>query len=499
MPPKQPSASNSVFWYKLKKVLIPLLISIVFGLLTYYGGEAYQQIGLEGIGTARVVFGYIIGISEFLILATVIQRLIQYVILDWIFYSAFGSLAPRLLSQISSFFIYLIAVTAIIGVVFKKDLTVILAASGAAGIVIGMALRELILDIFAGLALNLDRTIKIGDSIHLKLANVTIEGTVTEISWRTTQVLTKFYNTVIIPNSKLSSVSVINYSLPKPFLKAKLIVTLDFEVPSDRVIRVLQAAALEVSGQFSSSEAPAPSVIIQEIAQDGVKYVVSIYPTFESSTKAKNVTYQAMLRHLNCAGLIQLLHSPDSLHIQTEPSLEIGNQLHPIQLAKLIGEAFLFKDLTEADRQKFATLTPLRKIKADAFITHAGEVATTMFLLVEGLLLAESTQRGKGGRTITTKTISPGTLIGGEVMLLGSTYELTIKARTACLLCEINHQALGGLLTHQPELANKLSKRVAKQLTAKTAQADINQQQWQMSEADLATEVLRNLQRSFSL
>lgn len=483
---------------KLKKLLVPLLIGAILGFFTYYGGEAYQTIGLEGIGTVRVILGYLIGISGFLVIATLLQRIVQYVILDWLFSSAFGSTAPRLLSQISAFFIYLLAITAIVGVVFKKDLTVILAASGAAGIVIGMALRELILDIFSGLALNLDRTIKIGDSIHLKLATVTIEGTVKEISWRTTQILTKYYNTVIVPNSKLSSVSVTNYSLPRPFLKTKLIVTLNFAVPSERVIRILQAAAIEVSGQFSAAESPAPSVSIQEITKDGVKYVVAIYPSFENSSKAKNITYQAILRHLDCAGLIQLFYIPEFVHMQTETNQETPNQPHLLQLAKLLGDLALFKDFTEEDKQKLATVAIVRRIKADTFITHAGEVATSMFLLVEGLLSAEAIQRGKGGRIVTTKTISPGNLIGGEVMLLGSTYELTVKTQTASLLYEINHQSLESLLTYKAELAHKLSKRVAKILASKTT-TDASQQQWKITEADLAMEVLRYLQRSFSL
>lgn len=497
----QPSPhSNELFWYKLKKILVPLLIGTAFGFLTYYGGEAYRKIGLEGIGTAQIVLGYIIGISEFLILAVALQRIVQYIILDWLFSSTVGSTAPRLLSQLSAFIIYLIAITAIIGIVFKKDLTVILAASGAAGIVIGMALRELILDIFAGLALNLDRTIKIGDNIYFKAMGETVEGTVKEISWRTTQIFTKFYNTMIIPNSRISTAIVTNYSLPKPFFKIKLMVTLDFAVPNDRAIRVLQSAALEATEQFLTAEAPQPSATIAEIMPDGVRYIVSIYPSFPTRTKARSQTFQTILRHLTCAGLTPSLSRTEGLELLREKIPNISNQPDSIHIAKLIGDVSLFKDFTNEDKQKLATLVTLNKIKADTFITHAGEVATSMFLLVEGLLLAESIQRGKGGKTTITKIVSPGNLIGGEVMLLGSTYELSIKTRTASLLCEINHQSLGGLLAHQPILATKLSKRVAKQLTSKVTQIETgNQQQWQMSEADLAAEVFRNLQRSFSL
>jgi small-conductance mechanosensitive channel/CRP-like cAMP-binding protein len=498
MPPSLAPKLDVSFRNKFKKILIPLIIGAILGFFLYYGGDAYQGIGLEGIGTARIVFGYALGIGEFLVLAIIIQRLVQFVILDWLLGSSFGGTAPRLLSQLSSFIIYLFAVAAIMGVVFKKDLTVILAASGAAGIVIGMALRELILDLFAGLALNLDRTIKIGDSIYLSLpGNAIIEGTVKEISWRTTQLLTRSQNIIIMPNSRLSSAVVTNYSQPKLFFKLQLMVVLDFEAPGERVVRILQAAAMEASEQFAQADTPQPSTTIKDITPDGVRYVVSIYPTFDTRTKAKNLTFHAMLRHLHAAGLNTARPKSEVFKwTMDKPALNL-NQPDSLQIAKLIGSTFLFKDLLEDDRQLVATLAPLRKIPAGTFIVHAGEAAIIMFFLVEGLLITESTQRGKSAKI--SKVISPGNLIGGEVMLLGSSYESTVKAKTASLICEINYKVLGGLLVRQPTLIQKLSQRVAKQLTEKIAQNDTGQQQWKMSEADLTVEVTRNLKRSFTL
>jgi len=225
---------------------------MIIGGLIFYGGDAYQAIGLAGIGTAHLVFGYVLGISQFLILAVLLQRLTQYVVLDWFVASTIGSQPPRLLGQLSSFFIYLMAFTAIVGVVFKKDLTFVLAASGAAGIVIGMALRNLILDIFAGLALNLDRTIRIGHNIELhRIGDRTIEGKVTEISWRTTQLIDINYNTVIIPNRLVSASTITNFSLPQPFLEIAIPVILDGEIPVDRAMRILRAATVEALSSIS--------------------------------------------------------------------------------------------------------------------------------------------------------------------------------------------------------------------------------------------------------
>lgn len=483
--------------HKLKKLLIPFLVSVILGVAIYYGGEAYQGIGLAGIGTIRLILGYLLGIGEFLILATLLQRLVQYVVLDWLVASTLGSPAPRLLSQLSAFVIYLLAITAIIGVVFKKDLTVVLAASGAAGIVIGMALQGLILDVFSGLAINLDRAIRIGDNIRLHgSGDSIIEGKVEEISWRTTRILDRFCNVVILPNRAMAAATVTNFSLPQPFLETSVTVTLDVAVPADRALRILQAAAVEASGQFSPVVAPSPSVVVKEITHEGVQYAVFIYPSFETRPRGRHLVQQAILRHLSCAGLRPAWLKNERVKGERNP--QISNQPDATQLAKLIGATALFQDLEEADRQLLATLVPLRYLPAGLFVVHAGEVATSMFLVIEGLLSAETTRRGPGGKPIAAQSLGPGSLIGGEVMLLGDAYELTVRTRTMVLVCEIDYELLGQLLTHQPQVAQQLSRRVAKQMIDKIAHEETGQQQWQLSEADLAVEVLGNLKRSFA-
>ena len=57
---------------------------------------------------------------------------------------------------------YGLAVTGIVGVVFGKPIGPFWAASGAGAVVIGLALRNVILDIFIGLAINFDRAFEIG-------------------------------------------------------------------------------------------------------------------------------------------------------------------------------------------------------------------------------------------------------------------------------------------------------------------------------------------------
>lgn len=466
---------------KFRGIIIPFLLSMVIGLVIYYGGEAYQTIGLTGLGTAHFVLGYLLGILLFLTLAVLLQRLVQYLLLDWLIASAIGSSPPRLLAQLSAFFIYLLAFTAIVGIVFKKDLTVVLAASGAAGIVVGMALQNLILDVFAGLAMNLDRAVKIGDNIQLHPSgDKIIEGTIEEISWRTMHILDLSANRVIVPNRLVSASVITNFSSPQPFSETGIIVTLDSKIPVDRAIRVLQAAATEVSATFTPPGAPAPAVSVSEIIHlpKSVKYKVSLYPAFKARSRARNLVQQRILYHLSVAGIRPAW--------QREPEIA--------HLAVLLGKTPLFAGLAEIDLQLLATHANFKLIEPKTLVVQGGEVAMAMFLVVEGLLSAE-VRRKIGTKPLPPEVLPPGSLVGGMAMLMGDVYEATVSSQTVSLLVEINYELLEKLFRQQPQAVHLIAQTATQLIRQQSA---LSANYWPTEEADLSVEILRNLKRTFA-
>lgn len=88
------------------------------------------------------------------------------------------------------------------------DISVLLAGSAAIMIGVGFGLQNLFNDFFSGIILLLDRSIKIGDIIEVKDVIYKVE----EINFRTTTVLGRNENYVILPNSKLTSNSLVNWT-----------------------------------------------------------------------------------------------------------------------------------------------------------------------------------------------------------------------------------------------------------------------------------------------
>lgn len=470
-------------------------MSVALGLLTYFGGDASQTFGLAALDKTRVVLGYGLGITLFCALAVLMRRLVQYLILDGLIARTLGTQTPRLLSQISAFLIYLLALTAIIGVVFGKDLTVVLASAGAAGLVIGMALKELILDVFAGLAINIDQAIKMGDCIKIhQSGGMSIEGRVEEVSWRTTRIQDAANNIVIIPNSRLASYTITNFSQQRDFFEQIVTLHLEIEIPAERAMRVLQAAAIEAVGMLGGRAVPPPSVVVRGISADGVEYAVLVYCEFLLRARARNFTNQCILRHMRAAGLRQATQKREIINERPHDYQKFQFP-DTAQLAYLFGNTPLFKDLLADDLELLAGSASLQVFPANSQIAQTGEVATVMYLLVEGFLGAEVKSRKIGGNLPSTAhPLKPGSLIGGNALLSSDTYESTVVCHSPALLCEVDLRTLEPLLTKNPALAKLLSQRVADQLTGlQSSSSDAHQ--GQLRKEDIAAEVLSNLKR----
>jgi small-conductance mechanosensitive channel len=79
------------------------------------------------------------------------------------------------------------------------DLTGIIATSAVLTAVIGLSFQDTLGNMMAGMALQLEHAVRVGDWIKIDGQ----EGLVKEVRWRHTAVETRNWDTIIIPNSAL--------------------------------------------------------------------------------------------------------------------------------------------------------------------------------------------------------------------------------------------------------------------------------------------------------
>ena len=105
---------------------------------------------------------------------------------------------------------------AVVGALILLDVwgaptTPIILLLAAVVLIVALAFRDIIANVFSGLQLAQGEQIKVGDFLKLESGD---SGYVTDVTWRNTQIKTLDGNLILVPNSRLVQSTVINYGRP---------------------------------------------------------------------------------------------------------------------------------------------------------------------------------------------------------------------------------------------------------------------------------------------
>jgi small-conductance mechanosensitive channel len=226
----------------------------VFNLLNY---------NLFALGDARITplsIIYLILLSAVLFYVSrklkelLIKRLLQRTSLDIGAQQAIGTISRYLV-----LFIGFLIILQTVGI----NLTTLNVLAGAIGIGIGLGLQNIANNFISGLILLLERPIKIGDRIEVD----GIHGQVRSIGARSTTVRTNDNISIIVPNSKFISESVINWSFHGNLIRFKIPVGVAYDSDVDRVIEVLHEVAKDNQDVVDD---PAPVVRLMELGDNAL-------------------------------------------------------------------------------------------------------------------------------------------------------------------------------------------------------------------------------------
>lgn len=172
----------------------------------------------------------------------------------------------KAITQIVSYIIYTFVIIFSLSVVGFQP-TFLLTSATALLVGVGLALQHTIDDVFSGILLLFEGTIEVGDVVEVK--DLDIEGKVKEIRLRTSIIETKDSVSIIIPNSNLTSNSVINWNFNDRETRFRINVGVAYGSDIDRVRKALLNCA-EKHGLVL--EKPAPSVLFKEFGDSSLNF-----------------------------------------------------------------------------------------------------------------------------------------------------------------------------------------------------------------------------------
>lgn len=152
------------------------------------------------------------------------------------------------------------------------DITILLTASAALFVGLGLALQELFQDIIGGVFIITDKTLLVGDIIEMD-GKV---GRVIDIKLRTTRVLTRDDKILVIPNHKFISDIILNYTQNHKTTREFVRVGVAYGSDTLKVKQILLECAMEQTGLVKK---PEPFVLFEDFGDSALVFSLHFFVT----------------------------------------------------------------------------------------------------------------------------------------------------------------------------------------------------------------------------
>lgn len=173
--------------------------------------------------------------------------------------------------------------------------TSLLAMVGAAGLAIGLALKDSLSNIASGVMLILLRPFKAGDSVKVG----GLEGVVEQVRIFTTRLRTYSNEVIVMPNSEITTGPIVNLT-GKPLRRADIKVAIGYDERIDRVRDILLALAKAHPKVLSK---PSAEVAVDALAASGIELFLRAWIRTEDYGQARSDLIEAAHRELTAAGV----------------------------------------------------------------------------------------------------------------------------------------------------------------------------------------------------
>ena len=183
--------------------------------------------------------------------------------------------------------------------VLNRDILPVLAASSVILTVVGLALRELILDVLGGISIGLEGAIKPGDWVHINTKSQDIDGVIEELGWRNVQIHSRDGLVHFIPNSVLLQETVSNASSISGFSRIDIPFTASSTADLQQLIGII---TLAIEGSLKDDpyvdHSRSIRVICDEIEADGLQLEAQIFYRSDQSRDQLSTTVLKLVNRL---------------------------------------------------------------------------------------------------------------------------------------------------------------------------------------------------------
>jgi small-conductance mechanosensitive channel len=419
----------------------------------------------------RIVHGLVFVLGIFLAF-----RLLEHVFIRRIVKDKKQVEIPRIVRDIVRLAVIVLASLFALKSFLGLEPTALIATSTVLSAVIGLAMQDVLANIFAGISLQIGKPFRVGDWVTAYDQT----GTVVSTSWRATRIRTRDNHIIEIPNANIAKAEIFNYSAPTPLQRRQIEVGVAYGVPPNDVKGVLKEAALASQGVLRE---PQPDVLLTNYGDFAITYRLRYWlKDFAGVPQTEDRIMTNIWYHFKRAGISIPFPIRDVTLRQVDEKAEgRAAEERLARISSYLAEVDLLAALSKTERKDLATVTAERRYAAGEKIVRQGDPGAEFFIVVAGT--AHVTVRREGGRSIDVGTFGPGYFFGEMSLLTGEPRRATITAAVDTDVIVIGKDAFRETIAAHPKIAEKLSAAVEKR------KADIEKEFAEAGDADGAAAV----------
>ncbi|MBP8252913.1 MAG: mechanosensitive ion channel [Herpetosiphon sp.] len=369
------------------------------------------------------------------------------------------NLIPRLMRDIARGAILILTFFIAISQYFNVQIGTVLLSSTVFTAVVGLALQDLLKNVFAGIALQMERPFQPGDWVFID-QNIGF-GRVLEMSWRAIRVKPRDGQVVVIPNSIVAAQQITNMSATGQPVAMRLVVPVDGVYPPMKVRDLLTEAVLSSHNVVST---PPPFVYVRSYTAHSTTYEVKFWiDSFDRSPEIQadalsRVWYIFQRNGIHFAPNETVLTRPE--HIQRMRTTiytpeQIYNRLRAIRL---------LDGLDEDELHTLASTVEIKLFEKGEVLAHQGKREDLLYAITSGKVRVE-VKNDDSDAPLVVNHLSVGDVFGERGLLMGEPRSASVIAEEDTRTIMIEPKDIAPLLEANPMLAERLGEILAQRQT----------------------------------
>ena len=409
-----------------------------------------------------------IALADDLFLALAITRAGVWLFLEVLPHYRVVGTVPKIMRDL--LFVLISALLVVISLQQRAQIDVVglIATSAVLTAILGLAAQEPLKDLIGGVSLQLERVLRDGDWVELD-GQI---GRVSSVGWRDTNLRCIDGSRLVLPNTKVTSSVLRNFSSYGPFGN-RLFIGLDYTLPPAQA-RLLM---LQLARQHPLVlDSPAPVVRIASFDDSAIRYEWLVWQKdYGQRLRLRGDLMEQLWYALRREGHSIPFPVRDVRLQQVEPVTSLSGQRTHSEFAELLCMHSLFAELTEQQRERINHTAQFATYGQGETIVSEGAAGDSMFIICRGQ--ATVSRHIQKGESFTVAQLGTGDVFGEMTLCTGEPRSATIRTRNECELAEITQFSLAQLFDEDPSLLERfgdlVSRRQAelRQLEAEAASA----------------------------